>query len=231
MKTKICTKCKQEKSLYAFHFRKDTNRYRNNCSKCHNIQTSLYYSNNKEKCNFQSRKNYHEIYKLDKTCQEKKKKTTEKFNNLNPNYNKIYYEKNKQILGEMNKKYKIEHKKEYAQYFKEYRILNKKKIKRRLKNKYDSDINYKIKVLLRTRLNLALNGNFKKGKTLDLLGCSINKLKYHLESQFKEGMTWDNHSLHGWHIDHIKPCCRFDLSKESEQKKCFPLHKPTTFMG
>ena len=32
-------------------------------------------------------------------------------------------------------------------------------------------------------------------------------------------MTWENRSL--WHIDHIKPCISFDLTKEEEQKKCF----------
>jgi len=32
-------------------------------------------------------------------------------------------------------------------------------------------------------------------------------------------MSWNNHGE--WHIDHIKPCTSFDLSKLSEQKKCF----------
>ena len=34
-------------------------------------------------------------------------------------------------------------------------------------------------------------------------------------------MTWENHTTHGWHIDHVKPCAVFDLSKPEEQKKCF----------
>ena len=34
-------------------------------------------------------------------------------------------------------------------------------------------------------------------------------------------MTWKNHGLKGWHIDHIIPCAAFDLTKEEEQKKCF----------
>ena len=32
-------------------------------------------------------------------------------------------------------------------------------------------------------------------------------------------MTWENHGV--WHIDHIKPCCQFNLIDEEEQKKCF----------
>jgi len=32
-------------------------------------------------------------------------------------------------------------------------------------------------------------------------------------------MNWSNYGK--WHIDHIKSCASFDLSKKSEQKKCF----------
>ena len=46
-------------------------------------------------------------------------------------------------------------------------------------------------------------------------------LKKHIEIQFKEGMSWENHSLNGWHIDHIIPCASFDLTDPDQQKKCF----------
>lgn len=52
-----------------------------------------------------------------------------------------------------------------------------------------------------------------------MLGCTIQEFKIYLENKFKEGMSWKNRS--DWHIDHIKPCASFDLSKEEEQKKCF----------
>jgi len=61
----------------------------------------------------------------------------------------------------------------------------------------------------------------KTDKTLQLLGCSIKELKLHLEKQFKPGMSWNTHRLFGWHIDHIKPCSLFDLTKKEEQQKCF----------
>ena len=54
---------------------------------------------------------------------------------------------------------------------------------------------------------------------MKLVGCSIDQLKQHLEFQFKPGMTWNNYGK--WHVDHKKPCASFDLSKPSEQRKCF----------
>ena len=42
-----------------------------------------------------------------------------------------------------------------------------------------------------------------------------------MESKFTEGMSWENQGKNGWHIDHKKPCSKFDLSKPEEQKKCF----------
>ena len=34
-------------------------------------------------------------------------------------------------------------------------------------------------------------------------------------------MSWENHGLYGWHIDHIKPLSLFDLTEEEEQRKAF----------
>lgn len=32
-------------------------------------------------------------------------------------------------------------------------------------------------------------------------------------------MSWDNYGER--HVDHIKPCAKFDLSKPDEQRACF----------
>ena len=47
----------------------------------------------------------------------------------------------------------------------------------------------------------------------------------HLESKFKEGMSWDNYGKGGWEIDHIYPLSRFDIkSKEDPNfKKAWAL--------
>lgn len=73
--------------------------------------------------------------------------------------------------------------------------------------------------ILRTRIGIALSGRCKSASTLNLLGCDLEHFRFHLESQFTEGMTWENHGE--WHIDHIQPCASFNLEDEDEQRKCF----------
>jgi hypothetical protein len=118
------------------------------------------------------------------------------------------------------KKYKKNH---TEVYMKEYREKNKEKIYKQhyiyLKKKRKTNINYRLTENLRKRLNHAIKGNTKFSSVLKLLGCSLESLKQHLESQFKSGMSWINYGK--WHIDHIRSCYTFDLSKLSEQRKCF----------
>lgn len=63
--------------------------------------------------------------------------------------------------------------------------------------------------------------NVKRGKSLILLGCSIDFFKNHIEKQFEPGMTWENRAPNGWHIDHIKPLEKFDLTNENQIKEAF----------
>ena len=84
------------------------------------------------------------------------------------------------------------------------------------KERYKTDIQYKLSVLLRARFLMALKRNQKTGSAVRDLGCSIGELQTHLESKFQSGMTWDNHGLYGWHIDHIKPLASFDLTDRAQ---------------
>lgn len=113
-------------------------------------------------------------------------------------------------------------KKYNARYNKEYYRLNKDKIlKHKLlykNNRYKTDINYRLKIILRSRFYATLKQN-KNSCILDIVGCSIKNLKKHIEKQFVKGMSWSNYGK--WHIDHIKPCASFDLSQPEHQKQCF----------
>lgn len=100
------------------------------------------------------------------------------------------------------------------------KYVNSGNCARHHQEKYQNNIDFKIKRLLRSRLNLALKNNQKSGHTLELLGCTIEHLKQHLESQFEPGMTWENYGTE-WHIDHIIPCTYFDLTDPEQQRICF----------
>ena len=70
-------------------------------------------------------------------------------------------------------------------------------------------------------LGMKTQNTYKNNTMVKLLGCSFDELKDWLERQFREGMSWENYGRKGWHIDHIVPCCHFDLTKIEEQKQCF----------
>lgn len=59
----------------------------------------------------------------------------------------------------------------------------------------------------------------KKKHSMEYLGCSIEKLREHLEKQFTAGMSWENQGA--WHADHVRPCSSFNLETEEEKHKCF----------
>jgi hypothetical protein len=108
-----------------------------------------------------------------------------------------------------------------VEYDKIYRKKNADKIKiqkRDWEKLHKNDPIFKIKRNLRRRINHLVRGQ-KSDKTFNLIGCNAEEFKKHIESQFLEGMSWDNYGE--WHIDHIVECFRFDLTDFENQKKCF----------
>lgn len=98
------------------------------------------------------------------------------------------------------------------------------KQRRKTKNKYYHN---KLKHDTCSRVRANLSGRIrdyinKSGSSvLDFIGCSIDDLKLHLEKQFVDGMNWENYGFYGWHVDHIRPCCSFDLTDPEQQRECF----------
>lgn len=140
-------------------------------------------------------------------------------------YNKAYRLKNRKRLNKQIKEWNQKNFKYKQEYSKNYYQLNKETIKKRTnkytKNRRKIDSAFRIVTNYRTRISEILQGKPKYNTTLNLVGCSIKKLRKHLESQFKDGMSWDNYGYYGWHVDHIKPLASFDLSKRSEQIEAF----------
>ena len=82
--------------------------------------------------------------------------------------------------------------------------------------------NVMIRILdnLSSRLRSELNaiGKERPGTYIDLLGCSLNEFQKHLSDRFTEGMNFNNYSK--WEIDHIIPMSSFDLSDDTQLRKC-----------
>ena len=74
---------------------------------------------------------------------------------------------------------------------------------------------------MRSRVKNAMkNGGYKKSDTTKkLLGCTPEELRLHFESQFRDGMNWNNYGQ--WHVDHIKPVSSFDMTNSEHQRLCF----------
>jgi len=199
--TKICRCCKLEKPFTEFNKTK------------------------KEKCGI--------ISKCKSCCKEYREQNKERIKEKDKHYRLInkdrikeYREFNKDKIRERKKEYRKnnkDNKDKKREYDRKYKSKNKDKRNLYEKNRRNRDINYKLAHNLRTYLNIILKsqGCNKRNKAKDLLGCSIQELKLHIEAQFKYGMAWDNHGIYTWHIDHIKPIASFDLSDPKQLKECF----------
>jgi hypothetical protein len=67
------------------------------------------------------------------------------------------------------------------------------------------------------RESLIRNGTRKdRRRWQDVVGYTVDDLKRHLERQFTKGMSWENHSRTGWHIDHIIPLASFSFASPDD---------------
>ena len=210
------------------------------------IYDKKYRQNNKEKINERvlnwKRSNKEKVAKQGVKWRQKYKQTIAKkqseWYQKNIERAKKYRQDNKEKIAKKKAEYNKKNKEKISSKRKEYNEKNKEKLKKTrniwIKNnkekiysnrnkRYKSDPSFKMSIILRSRLHRALkSGKAKKSnKTEYLLGCTFEEARKYLESLFEEGMSWDNNTMAGWHIDHIIPCASFDLTDIEEQKKCF----------
>jgi len=129
-------------------------------------------------------------------------------------YQKIYALKNKEKIKEYAEGYWLKNKK----HLKEYSRKNIERTRNWERNRYQTDVNFKLRKNCRNRIRGALKGNFKSASTMELIGCTIEELRRHIESKFEPWMTWENHGL--WDIEHIKAMSTFDLRCPVQQRAC-----------
>ncbi len=156
-------------------------------------------------------------------CRERRKNNPEKFKK----YKEDYLSKNPQRVLELRKKSNVRRRDYIKKWNKAYHDRNRERINKqkakRDRERLAADPGYKCKKMLKNRIYecLKLNKTIKSKRTMELIGCDRDCLVKWLESKFVEGMTWQNHGVRGWHIDHVIPCASFDLTDIEQQKKCF----------
>lgn len=184
---KSCSKCKIEKEFTSFHkSSKNKIGYRSQCISCENE----YKEANKDKL-----KEYFKNRVYD------------------PSIKKEYYLLNKERIKDNYRKYYENNKESKLEYQKEYQKNNKDKRNSYLIERRQNDPLFKLITNVRNLIynSFYYNGYSKNSKTEELLGCSFEELKQHLESKFEPWMNWDNRGLYngelnyGWDIDHVIP--------------------------
>jgi hypothetical protein len=92
------------------------------------------------------------------------------------------------------------------------------------KDRRKNDPSFKIKGVISAAIYRLLQTKKDGNVTLDILKYPISDLITHLESQFVEGMDWNNHGSE-WQLDHIRPISSFNITSiECEDfKKCWAL--------
>jgi hypothetical protein len=146
-------------------------------------------------------------------------------------YQKDYYVQNKDRVLERTSSYyraNIDRCKKVIQLWRSKNIEHVTKMqKERESIRYKTDIQYRLRRCLRSRINQALKYNAKKPySTEKLVGCSFFELRLKLQMKFYRNprnqsqiMSWDNYGE--WHIDHITPISKFDMTdKEQILKAC-----------
>ncbi len=101
---------------------------------------------------------------------------------------------------------------------------NVRAIHRRYDAKRYADPRYRQRKCLMWAIRAALKGKRHAQSVWEVLGFSRKELKRRLESQFADGMSWDN--MAAWQIDHIIPLSFFQFStpKDVEFKLCWHLN-------
>ena len=216
MATKKCSKCGIEKDTTEFHSAKrNRDGLRGWCKSCVRdyAQTHKDKNNESKRRNAYKHKEYHKEYV-------KKWKKTESYKKWWNEYKKTskYKEMIHRLTTSEEHKRKVNEKRRNN--IEEYRIKERERERKMRENPQ-----YRAFRSCRARLGVILKRYKTKkcDRLINLIGCSPEFLFKYLESQWRDGMTWDNYGLGRgkWVIDHIIPCEQFKPFTPELQKQCF----------
>jgi hypothetical protein len=199
MEKKICSKCKVEKDVCEFGVHNSTkDKLRKICNECRKIEGKIYRKQNSET----------------------RKLTLKNWYSKNPKYNKNYYLNNTESINKQNKEWYENNKEKHRENDRNWREKNIEKVREYHNNliKYQRKTDPLKQLIFNTRTRIYSVLKNKTKKTFDIVGCSPEFLKEHIEKQFTDGMCWENQGKYGWHIDHVIP-----LSSAKTEKEIYEL--------
>ncbi len=177
----------------------------------------------------EKQKKYWAEYKLknEDKIKEKNKRYRLKNNEQIKIKSKKYKEKNKELIKIKNKIYNQKNSEKISERARKYNQQDSVKERKNnyIKTRYKEDEFFRLHSLIRQRINSALKRNDVKKdlKSIELVGCTIDQLKSHLESKFTKDMNWENREE--WQIDHIVPVkyfmVNYDINDSDVQRVCF----------
>lgn len=166
-------------------------------------------------------------------CTEKSNSEYRKENKeLIVNYKRKYNKENRKKVSEYQKEYAGKNRESLKEYGLNYRNVNKDKLSKQKRDYYKNNKDRILKYSKdnRDKINKRRSEWVKNNPMQHFARCSIRRIELavgkdrvtraelelgytqqefisHIESKFKDGMSWDNRSE--WHIDHIKPLKAF----------------------
>lgn len=199
----MCNKCIVEKDIANFNFRSDVGKYRKTCQDCRNTHRRSKRAENSD----HARKVAKDWYanNKEKVCNQRKeyyKSNKDKILRVRS----VYVHNNLDKVSATNKTWRDKNKDYLREYMAKY-----------VAYRSENDLEFKIKTRIRQRLGKAIKRNYKSSSAIILLGCSISYFKRYLESKFQDNMTWENYG--DWHMDHIIPLSKFDLTNNEHLLK------------
>jgi hypothetical protein len=119
------------------------------------------------------------------------------------------------------KKHQRENRAQYLKSARESKARHPERVR-----EYDEKYRQQPRVKLYHVIRAAINGRIGKNlRTSKYCRYTIADLQKHLEDRFQPGMTWENRGLYGWHIDHVKPLCKFEFFTSDGRVKVSEVRK------
>jgi hypothetical protein len=173
------------------------------------------------KCNIEKELSKFKRYRICKDCHVI---ITKEYNDSRKEKMKDYYILNKDRIIETSRNSYINNREYIIDRNKKYQSDNKEERNEKISERKKSDSLFKLTTSIRNLIFISIknSGYSKKSKVTKILGCSFEEFKLHIECQFKEGMSWENHGE--WHLDHKTP-----ISWAKSEEVIYELNHYTNF--